>query len=357
MAAAANAQNSQPEIDVVGLRLGMTLADAKAQLAKYKPGIWMVTTYATEGSGATFAGGLGMAPQEHGLQSAKVRVPTGIFAGYIDKAYVEKPKLSLLENPDGRVQQFSGEFFRLAFSPVVEGGKLYSIVRHRIYASNDVQPLNVYAEAGIELPRVSDVEKGVLEKYGNPADKGKVPYVGAPMRVQGFNTGWNLAKQLALSGALWIYDRKGKRLASNDRDFTGCESAFMNGVLSTRPLYSVWKHDDVTLRELQDSFLDADYSKRPPLGRSDPGQNVSNLERLIPVLLSNQANKYKGCGTQLQVMITMGGAYTDFAGSLTISLTDQDALFFDNGVADFLKAQIAKISNVPPAAPKKKEVF
>jgi hypothetical protein len=38
-------------LDVVGLRLGMTVGDSREQLQKYKHGIWIVTTYMTEDSG------------------------------------------------------------------------------------------------------------------------------------------------------------------------------------------------------------------------------------------------------------------------------------------------------------------
>jgi hypothetical protein len=69
-------------------------------------------------------------------------------------------------------------------------------------------------------------------------------------------------------------------------------------------------------------------------------------------------NDFRGCGIGLHVVVVpiadADGSSTH-ASAITVSLSDLNAKFFDDGVQDYMKAQAAKAKVEPPQ--KKKEVF
>lgn len=216
----ADAQTDPSRLDVVGLKLGMTVEEAKAQLEKYKPGIWTVITYMTEDSNTWYGG---VEPQSdaenprHPFHDAKIHIPVQIGAGYIEKAYSDKGNtIRVIDNQDAPIDHYSGDFFRLSFTPTDAGGRLYSIVRQRTYFSQASQ-LNVLAAAGVELPKTSDLQQGIVEKYGDPGVK---------------------PNERNLVSSYWMYDPQGRKLASNHPDYPRCESRFNreDGAMRRNPM-------------------------------------------------------------------------------------------------------------------------
>lgn len=361
--APAHSQNTSAQIDIVGLRLGMSVEEARAQLLKYKPGIWNVTTYLTENPSWDSGG---VVPQMgHPFHDAKLKVPVQVGAGYFEKIYVG---FKAVDNQDTPIQQYSGEFFRLSFTPSDDGGKLYSIVRQRTYFSDPNAGLSVYAAAEIPLPRLSDLENGLSEKYGNPAKTE------------------NGANYVSLG---WIYDRTGTKLANTHPEFAQCESRFdgedgaiansyayaryMPRQAKNSPLWAIRKNGSggyLTLREFAGAFSDVEFYKL------NWGDSKTWLEdtatrfarQLVPSMVTDeglapsdaQGNpKFHGCGTQLHVVVSLISGQdrgTTLASAITLSLSDQNAEFFDNGVREYMHTRREKLNKLPPP-PSKKENF
>jgi hypothetical protein len=353
--------------DVVGLKLGMTIAQAEAVLQKLQPGIWMVTRYATEDPN-TWGGG-GIAPQmdagmgnNHPFHDAALHIPIHLDAGYIDQAYAQEggsyaagSPLKLIQDQDTPVDQFSGEFFSLFFTPTDDGGRLYAIVRKKVYISDDRRPLSFYSKAKVALPRESDLEKGAIDKYGPPSE--------APT-VSDDKVGFS-------ASLYWLYDHDGGKLAGSvhpqcESSFAGEDGSIMGpqplGFIPQPPrvtppkLYSIKSSGVLTLRQLATSFENRDFYK---LGYRDTVtslmENVSKIpDVLVPDMVTpngsgaawtSHISPYKGCGTQVHVVISpvpVAGPerHLGYASALTVSLSQQESVFFDNGVAAYMKAKV-----------------
>lgn len=361
------ATNTALHLDIVGVQLGMTIKEAQAALLKYRPDLLIALTYATDNS-SYWAEGQGLAPEWHdAYYKARLRVPIGIVAGHVDKIYAkENPyssdtALKILTSRDVGFTQFSGEFFRLKFTPTDNGGRLYSIVREKIYAFDSAMPLDRYSAAGMELPAIADLDTAIVNKYGEPANKGRGPFVGFTVNEPLNGIGWkNQNTAWAATGSVWLYNRKGNAVAMGSSDFDRCTSHF-EFPYKRSAFYSPMKPGAMTLNEIQDAFADKDYSSAANprrAGRTDPEEVVQDFESNFDLASSPRKGNgnYRGCGTQLQLFIfptVQSGKPTNYAGSMIVSLTDQDATFSDNGVAAYMKPQVDKMSNVAPPAPKK----
>jgi hypothetical protein len=353
--------------DVVGLKLGMTVARAEAVLQKLQPGIWMVTRYATEDPNTWR--GIGIAPQmdagmsnNHPFHDAALHIPIHLDAGYIDQAYAQEggsyaagSPLKLIQDQDTPVDQFSGEFFSLFFTPTDDGGRLYAIVRKKIYISDDQRPLSFYTKAKVALPRESDLEKGAIDKYGPPSE---------PPTESDHKVGFS-------ASLYWLYDHDGGKLATSVHP--QCESSFAGEdgwIMGAQPadytppkLYSNKSRGVLTLRQLATSFDTRDFYK---LGYHDTVtslmENVSKIPDIfVPVMVTPNGrvaawtfheSPYKGCGTQVHVVISPVPAegperHLGYASALTVSLSQQESVFFDNGVAAYMKT---KVDAMKPAA-------
>jgi hypothetical protein len=350
--------STQP--DVVGLKLGMTIAQAEVVLQKLQPGIWMVTSYATEDPN-TWRGS-GIAPQtdagmsnKHPFHDAVLHVPVHLDAGYIDQAYAQEggsyaagSPLKLIQDQDTPVDQFSGEFFSLFFTPTDDGGRLYAIVRKKVYISDDQRPVSFYTKAKVALPRESDLEKGAIEKYGSPSE---------PPTTSDYKVGFSVS-------LYWLYNHDGGKLSRSEHP--QCESSFADEdgwimgsgpPVSTPPkLYSNKSRGVLTLRQLAASFESRDFYQ---LGYRDTVtsliENVSKIpDVLVPVMVTPNGRvaastfhetPYKDCGTQVHVVISpvpVAGPerHLGYASALTVSLSQQESVFFDNGVAAYMKTKV-----------------
>lgn len=359
-------QSRPTDLDVVGLKLGMKIDEAKAQLLKYKPEIWVVTSYLTEDSKWWPAG---VFPQTdagmslHPYHDAKLKVPVQIGAGYFDKTYVQYPKLRSIDKLDTPIEQYSGEFFRLSFAPSDKGGRLYSIVRQRTYFSDASKARDVYAAAQIPLPKVADLESAIIEKYGNPVKTDKT------------------ATYVSLG---WIYDQGGAKLSNTSGEFERCESRFdgEDGAMSnpgaarfagrqgqTSPLWAIRKtggNGYLTQQEFAAAFTDREFYK---LGYHDSKTFLDDppkklLNELVPHMVTDAGLRpqdtqgtaqLRECGIQLHIVI---GLIADperaYASSLTVSLSNQNAEFFDNGILEYMKARLAGLNRTPPPSAKEK---
>jgi hypothetical protein len=61
-------------------------------------------------------------------------------------------------------------------------------------------------------------------------------------------------------------------------------------------------------------------------------------------------NPYRECGTRLHIAISPAPKEgperrMGYASSMTISLSDQRAVFFDNGVAAYMETQVQRVSS------------
>lgn len=126
----------------------------------------------------------------------------------------------------------------------------------------------------------------------------------------------------------------------------------------------------MTLHEISVAFQDREFYKLQYADTKTFLDGTVNAfaRGIVPSLVSSDGlrpqdtahqNQFRGCGTQLHVVVipildAVGGV-SEYASTLTISLSDLNAEFFDNGVQDYMKIQAAKVKVEPPA--KKKEVF
>jgi hypothetical protein len=273
-----------------------------------------------------------MAPQidlgssAHSFRNARLHIPVAVVAGYIDRAYPG--------GKDTHLEALSGEFLRLSFTPNDAGGKLYSIVRRRVYFTGEAHA-QVDAASGISFPRVADLESSIFEKYGRP---GK-------------------AATAVDRGSFWIYDVRGRSLPADHRDFSRCASAI--GELSYNGTICPLCYRGVTLRALEDAIDNKELASSKHTRGPSPDSIVNDLDNFVPTSEHLASEAFRDCGTQLFVSIDRGqdpSGQNEFATAMTVSLSDQNALLFDNGVTAYMKAQVAK-TQLAPSSPAKKETF
>jgi hypothetical protein len=133
-----------PQPDVAGLKLGMTVEQAKEQLTKHDPGIQIVITYATDDLGllGEWANG-GRAnidddpTSTHPLRTSKFKVPIEMIGGTLRHA--QDANGNEISNPDSPIFSVQGEWFELRFTPNDNGGRLYAIAQATIYGPSGQQ--------------------------------------------------------------------------------------------------------------------------------------------------------------------------------------------------------------------------
>lgn len=364
---AAIAQLAPNQLEVVGLRLGMTVEQAKARIVASKPGIWTVIGYATEDRNTwNYCGVLpqsdaGRYGGSYPFHDAEVRVPVCLGAWSIDKAYPSAVTGTRKEvgDPNTPIDSFSGELLTLFFTPTDDGGRLYAIVRRRVYFSDPSRTLRAYADANVAMPKAASIEKDVVEQYGQPS----------------------LVDHEKLFTSLhWIYPQGAIRPVERLGGLSQCESRLAD-VDNSRPLtYQsnklLWSEKNnayLTLRQLAVSFEDRDFYK---LGYNDTitdlDSNVRKLFQILPGLVVEhpryhvprgphdtfRENEFDSCGIQLHVVINSTTYAPEqnegYAPVVTISLSDQRAMFFDNGTAEYMDRKIKGVTPKLASPPKEK---
>jgi hypothetical protein len=247
-----------------------------------------------------------------------------MVAGYFDKVYDYDG--SVIDNKDTPFHEWSGEALRLSFTPNDRGGRLYSIVRRRVYFSN---PGSAYKASGISFPRVADLENSAFEKYGKPAHT-----------------------DTSSGDHFWISDVRGRSLPPSHPDFFRCAAQ-----LTKASGYGLFRGD--ALRDLSEAFDNRELSSSKHTHRvTGPDSVIRDFVMLVPTKEPWEENRFRGCGTQLYVSVDRlsdPSGRSEVATAMTVALSDQNAQQFDNGRAAYMKAQVAKVQ--PSSPPAKKEQF
>lgn len=215
------------------------------------------------------------------------------------------------------------------------------------------------------MPGVADLERSLAGKYGEPAARDK---------------------QDRYVSLVWSYDGGQGDLARCESHFEGEDGqenpaatfGAPRGPVDRAPntFYSLKMRENISLRAMQGAFEGHDFYKIDFTGSSsDLSDDVNKFAHdIVPQILSNKGypvrrtvpdQSYRGCGVQLHAVImptqTPGlnrkTTPTDVAWAMTISLSDQNALFVDDGVLAYMKAEVAKPAESGPKPPPKKEVF
>ncbi len=292
---------SQPEI--VGLKLGMTIAQAKDVLEKYNSNIKVFTLYATDEQELMPSWGdrgralSGDEIDSRKMHDSKIQIPIALIGGLVTHATDIKNNDVITEN-DKPFVRVVGEWFTLRFTPSDVGGRLYAIGRVVNYLTPGETP--------------SELANKVIAKYGRPSS------------ISNGN--------VILS---WQYDVRGRQLPENNRDFTRCQS----GSPPSNP---------------SGGGMPASPSGRPQTLATyndvSSGFALSIVRRYAPVFElvgPYYANGFRQCGVQLKTAADFNG--TNITG-FTVSLSDQNALGFDNGIERYLRTKITP--SPTPAAPR-----
>jgi hypothetical protein len=315
--------------DIVGLTLGMTIADAQATLKKYNPSLKFLPLYVTASTDQDAAGYL--APYSE-VNLSLIQVPTGIppkvkvqvelVASSITHVYGNSnygDPGEITGNDNEPVFETSGEWFRLDFTPTDNGGRLYAIVHATAYPQ------------GVTLS--PDTVQGQLaSKYGPP------PYA-AP--------GANPTDQ---SSVAWIYDRRGRLLSTNNAEFSRCffipADNASNSVGLSGGMYGL----STPMKVYENAF-----SGSPPASFSfsekvDMDAAAGEIESFVPDFAYVTSNiGARSCGVQLQAQFqSIESGYPSY---LVVTLSDQNAAFYDNGIAAYVAKKLTEVNGPAVSAP------
>jgi hypothetical protein len=347
----------------------MTVDQAKARLREIKSDIWLAIGYATEDRSTWSATGVlpqfdaGMDTGPYSFHDAEIHVPVFILAAVIDKAYSNtlgtfalKSPLREIKDKKTPIDQFSGEFFNLFFSPTGTGGTLYAIVRRRVYFSDASRSIKECAAADIALPQREDLVNGAINKYGRPSF----------VENEGYYT-----------GLYWIYRRAVARSAERISSLSQCESRLLgadsstpyNGTTPNPTLWSIKAGRNLTMNQLEVSFADREFQK---LKYGDTltslSENISRIMAIVPQMVTGPYQRtphdtfheasFNECGTLVHTVVNpmrQPESQGLYASAITISLSDQRTTFFDNGIAEYMERQVRSLAPKALKAPPKEK--
>lgn len=360
-------------LDIVGLKLGMTFAEANAALVKYKPELTFLPTYLTEENQSP--GNLNSWPDDGKQHRYKTQV--GIVAYDLRmhfrwdsaddlntamgkfpvtdedisaaKAYKDfwrdrtaQQRVRDLENklsPQLEVEREpGGEMFRLCFTPNDTGGKLYAMIRARDYG-----PYTLGPDGKSNLPTLDSFTQQITGKYGklvrsNPA-QGEIDYD-------------------------LIYDIRGRLLPATNPEFKRSNSDIFaqefNFVVPTEFVVPA----NSRLSQLIDaadnggnwnlslhlykagSKMATDYQNNMAIGltNSAPSFFPSSQNSFVSVVIDG--TQYRGAGTHLAIRIwtvTDNVTHINYVRRFAVSVADQNALYYDNGAEKYIRAITDKI--------------
>lgn len=291
------------DLAIIGLKLGITIDQAKEKLQEYNKDIKIVTLYATDNrqmlSSWNCNGNDPTVPSQANLiNSSKVNAPIAVVASLLTHAYdVNGQEVTGQSNQTFRT--FKGEGFRLCFTPTDDGGHLYAISR-----------TVTYPEPGIPL---ASLQNQFLETFGQPSQSNSNGVIN-----------------------FWMYDVRGRQLPENSRDFGRCV---------------VQLKFDWTRKwgEFNSSIKLSDYT-------NSLGMVGTIVGMLTPQFYSDNRPEFKAqyrqCGVQLETFIDAHDRQN--ANGFTIRLSDQNATYFNNGVENYLKVKLSGSggTTAPPEAPR-----
>ncbi len=336
----ATAQNAAPQLDVVGLKLGMTVQQAEDALKQHEPNIKIMTLYATEDPASISTwGGYGRATIEDDsslkfpVRDSRIKAIVGLRAGVLTHALDVKG--NEISNSDTPIYSVQGEWFHLNFTPSDEGGRLYAIGRAVEYG---------LAPNGIPAgPTVDALNQEIIEKYGAPS------YHAGPL---GSPTNFER----------WGYDIRGRLLSSNSADFRRClppiEFPALNFHINGTTMGGRG-YEGLTLKDYNDAFRDVDgftldNSRRRKL--TTMSEIIQN--GLAPSFTGGNTayrERFRKCGALLETSFGFSGPPSDRRVDLFITrLSDQNAVYFDNGIETYLRAKLSRVNGPAPATAKTK---
>jgi hypothetical protein len=312
-----------PQPDVAGLKLGMTVEQAKEQLAKQHPGIQIVVTYATDDPqllGAWANGGRANIDDDpcstHPLRTSKFKVAIEMIGGSLHHA--QDANGNEISNPDTPIHSVQGDWFGLRFTPNDGGGRLYAIAQATIYGPSGQQAENA--------PSADELNRQFREKYGAPS------YSRNPFEID------------------WIYDLHGRLLPGKHVDFRRCLSGWNVPKLQ-------FEENNFTLKDYHEAFKDPDGAALNDKRRSALQKVFHQVKGFVPRLDGETLTpgRFWQCGVQLQIWISESGPpeqkHVDY---VVIFLSDQNALYFDNGIESYILKQFLKLIRPVAASPKEK---
>ncbi len=300
------AQQNPTDLNVVGLKLGMTIDQAKAVLIAHNPATQFATTYAFLDNGAVgelAEGGVGPTPP-----SGAILAPVAVLAGAASHMYGLRHQ-ELTDGSGDPVYDVTGEWFSLRFTPNGDGGSLYAIARVVNYPSEDVDRNT--------LPAIAPFYDQLAATYGKPSPAD--------------NSGHDFD---------WAFDPRGRALPAGNKEFRRCH------VDPVRP------QGDGGRDGVPFALVGSDGSKIPSLPRSAllGLAGIEAISSFMPTL-SGTYNapggnpQFRKCGTGLQVNVETSD--DTHINNFTVFLADFDRAYFDDGVKKYLEG---KTTAAPSAA-------
>jgi hypothetical protein len=312
-----------PQPDIAGLKLGMTVERAKEQLTKHDPGIQIVITYATDDPlllGEWANGGRANIDDDpdstHPLRTSKIKAPIEMIGGSLRHA--RDANGNEISNADTLVHSVEGEWFELRFTPNDNGGRLYAIAQATIYGPSGQQAQNA--------PSADELNRQFREKYGAPS------YSRDPFEID------------------WIYELHGRLLPDLHNDFRRCLSGWNVPKLQ-------FGANDFTLKDYSEALKDPDGATLDDKRRSALQKVFHRVKGFVPRLDGDTLTpgRFWQCGVQLQIWISESGPpeqkHVDYVVTF---LSDQNALYFDNGIEGYVLKQFLKLIRPDTASPKEK---
>ena len=332
-----SAQNAGPQLDVVGLKLGMTIQQARDTLTQHEPGMKFVTFYATDDPELISLWGSGGQAtiddarfSKFPIRASKVKAPIGLLAGVLTHA--QDANENDISRPDVPLYHAEGEWFRLRFTPSDEGGHLYAIARTVLYRHG------LLRRPDLSGPTADALNQQFVAKYGQPSN-----------RTGDYENDW-------------MYDVRGRLLAKTSVDFGRCLSPAglpqLNFALSGQDASGVKK--SFTLKDYNDAFSDTDGFSLDDSRRLQLSMMLSTIEGFVPRLdgygYAQDRERYRKCGVLLQTFLGGVSGAPDAKGVdyFVTALSDQNALHFDNGIEVYLRRKLMDANGPAPAPAKAK---
>ncbi len=284
-----HAQVPPDKLDIIGLKLGMTMEDAKATLRSYNKNIKM-----TVDSLSFYNKRIDLSnrvrPQLSDVRGGsadsspgKEFVPIELDASLVTHAYDMNNSEIADKTSSDPIYSVSGEFLALYFTPTDMGGHLYAIGR-------------TVLDKGINETDVQ-LLKQFTDKYGQPS---------SPSTLD----------------PEWMYDVRGRFLRGTNKDFKRCVQ-FMQ-----RPQPS------------QNGAGGFEFSLKDYNTFDAPSSRLV-LDYGLRFRMDTTASNLKQCGTQFDLEIA--NSTGDHVAGFFERLFDQTAAFFDDGSEGYLKKKAIEL--------------
>lgn len=288
------AESTVPQLDIVGLKLGMTVEEAKAALMKFNPRIITRNEYLLD-SGAwsnpeDVSNGVDEFTKKE-FEIAKVKLLVTVRAAAIDHLY-DYHNVELPNTSDSKAYLLGGEWFSLEFTPNDDGGRLYFIGR---------------ASRTIKLEGTKEsISQKIVAKFGEPSNP-KAVANGRDM--------------------IWLYDIRGRQLGENSREYQRCATDI-----------NVDKGDPERFKPQKTYNKKYKVMALVPANKYHEVLENKGFTKEAPEVPWNYADGkntgLKQCGTLLVASVS------ESLGAVYFMLTDVNASGYDTGVFSYLTKKV-----------------